>query len=78
MPDAIVTRPLGGQQGASHWKSAKRQRTLSLSDAAWELASELAMGSGSNRSEVVEILLREATRKQLDLVTIRSELVESA
>jgi len=43
MPTSPVQdRPIGGQQRTSHWESPKRQRTLSLSDDAWELVSVLA------------------------------------
>ena len=71
----ITTRPIGGLQRSSHWDSAKRQRTLSLSDGAWELCCQMAVESSSNRSEVVEILTRWAVAKGIDLVAIRAELL---
>jgi hypothetical protein len=75
MSQAITTRPIGGLQRTSHWDSPKRQRTLSLSDDAWELTSDMAMASSGNRSEVVEIIVRWAVVQKLSLNAIRAELL---
>ncbi len=72
---AITSRPIGGLQRTSHWDSPKRQRTLSLSDAAWELCCQLAVDSHTNRSEVVEIMARWAAAQKIDLNTIRAQLL---
>lgn len=63
MPDPttapeIRTRPIGGQQPTTHWGSAKRQRTLSMSDRGWDIACALAEATNTNRSEIVEVALR--------------------
>jgi hypothetical protein len=71
----ITSRPIGGLQRTSHWDSPKRQRTLSLSDAAWDLCCQLAMDSRTNRSEVVEIMARWAADQELDLNAIRAQLL---
>lgn len=78
MIQVISTRPIGGLQRTSHWDSAKRQRTLSLSDGAWELCCQMAVESSSNRSEVIEILTRWAVAQGLDLPTIRAQLLATA
>jgi hypothetical protein len=75
MSQAITARPIGGLQRTSHWDSPKRQRTLSLSDEAWELTSDMAMASSGNRSEVVEIIVRWAVVQKLSLNAIRAELL---
>jgi len=77
MADVISIRPIGGLQRTSHWNSAKRQRTLSLSDEGWDVACKLAMESRGNRSEVIEILLRWAERKGVNLEAIRAELLDA-
>ena len=71
----INDRPIGGQQGFSHWNSPKRQRTLSLSEDAWNLISNIAMSKGLNRSEVVEIMVRYVEAKGVDLPAARAELL---
>ncbi len=73
---SLTTRPIGGTQGTSHWKSAKRQRTLSLSDAGWELCSQMAAETQTNRSEVLEILIRWAEANRLDLLNARSRMLQ--
>jgi len=80
MPEAatetvLKVRPMGGNQPRTHWGSDKRQRTLSLTEEAWLLAGGLAEASGSNRSEVLEILLRNAHQQGLDLAGIRLKLL---
>ena len=75
-PDSTYTiRPMGGNQPRTHWRSEKRQRTLSLTHEAWLIFEELALASRSNRSEVVEILLRYAKREELNLPAIRETLL---
>ena len=63
---------MGGTQRRTIWREEKRQRTLSLTDTAWSLATNL--NSTLNRSEVFEILLRYADRESLDLTALREQL----
>ena len=74
----VQDRPIGGQQRTSHWDSPKRQRTLSLSDDAWELVSVLAEEEKLNRSEVIEILVRLARDTKIPLTGVRSGLLAKA
>ena len=71
----LKVRPMGGNQPRTHWQSDKRQRTLSLTEEAWSLAGALAAESNSNRSEVLEILLRHAAKTGMDLPEIRGTLL---
>ena len=73
----VQDRPIGGQQRTSHWDSPKRQRTLSLSDDAWDLVSMLAEEEKLNRSEVIEILVRLARDSKIPLTGVRSGLLTS-
>ena len=63
------------EQKLHHWNSAKRQRTLSLTDAVWEEISSLAEGYKINRSEVIEIIARIASDRQEDLIEKRLDLL---
>jgi hypothetical protein len=63
---------MGGTQRRTIWREEKRQRTLSLTDTAWTLATNL--DTSLNRSEVFEILLRYAQRESLDLTDLRQQL----
>lgn len=56
-----TNRPLGDSQSRTHWGTPKRCRSLSLSDEAWDLLTQLAAVKGLNRSEVFERLIRKAT-----------------
>ncbi len=69
-----ASRPMGGTQRRTVWQEEKRQRTLSLTDTAWVLATTLGETQGLNRSEVFEILLRYAQQKHLDLSSLRGQL----
>ena len=73
----VHDRPIGGQQRTSHWESPKRQRTLSLTDEAWDLVSSLAEQEKLNRSEVIEILVRLARDAKVPLTGIRTGLLNS-
>jgi len=68
----VPARPMGGTQRRTIWREEKRQRTLSLTDTAWTLATNL--DTSLNRSEVFEILLRYAQRESLDLTDLRQQL----
>jgi hypothetical protein len=56
-----TNRPLGDSQSRTHWGAPQRCRSLSLSDEAWDLLTQLAAVKGINRSEVFERLIRKAT-----------------
>ena len=71
----LKVRPKGGCQPRTHWNSDKRQRTLSLSERAWSLTGLLADENNSNRSEVIEILVRYASQQGLDLNAARIEVL---
>ena len=74
----IKTREMRAEQKLHHWSSAKRQRTLSLTDAVWEEISDLAEDHKINRSEVIEIIARLATESKDNLIAKRLELLEYA
>jgi len=63
------------EQKLHHWNSAKRQRTLSLTDAVWEEISDLAEKHKINRSEVIEIIARIASDRKEDLIAKRLDLL---
>ena len=63
------------EQKLHHWNSAKRQRTLSLTDAVWEEISDLAEKHKINRSEVIEIIARTASDRKEDLIAKRLDLL---
>ena len=71
-----ASRPMGGTQRRTVWQEEKRQRTLSLTDTAWLLATSLGETQGLNRSEVFEILLRYAQQETLDLASLRTTLTK--
>lgn len=67
-------RPMSGFARLSPWGS-KRQRTLSVSDDAWELLGELAAPFRGNRSEALEVVLRHFAEHPLDLKETRDRLL---
>jgi len=75
-PTIPASRPMGGTQRRTVWREEKRQRTLSLTDTAWTLATTLGETQGLNRSEVFEVLLRYAQQKTLDLATLRASIAK--
>jgi hypothetical protein len=72
----ISCRPMGGSGRTTPW-GAKTQRTLSISEEGWTMATGLATHYGLNRSEVLEILIRLAHQKKLDLGKVRTALLEA-
>lgn len=56
-----TNRPLADANSRTHWEAPKRCRSLSLTDEAWTLLTQIAVVHGTNRSEVVERLIRKAT-----------------
>ena len=74
----FTVRPMPGQGEATvirhHWSDEKRCRSLSLTQDAWKIMGSLADDCG-NRSEVVEIITRYAYKANLDLSSIRTELL---
>lgn len=68
---------MGGTQRRTVWREEKRQRTLSLTDTAWTLATALGETQGLNRSEVFEILLRYAQQQTLDLANLRTTIARA-
>ena len=77
----FTVRPMPGQGEATvirhHWSDEKRCRSLSLTQDAWKILGALANDCG-NRSEVVEIITRYAYNANLDLNSIRKELLQAA
>ena len=71
----IKSRPRGGLQKSTHWKSEKGQRTLSLTQEVWSYLDIIGAQSDCNRSECIEILVRHAHRTGLDLQGIRREIL---
>jgi len=64
---------MGGRSSHTPWGSSKIQRTISVTDEAWELWTESAEGAGINRSEQFEVLARKLSG--LDVGEMRSELL---
>lgn len=48
------------KDGRTQWGEPKRQRTLSLTDTCWDLLTEHAVTAGTNRSDWIEQLSRDA------------------
>ena len=61
---------------ALHPLEQRAQRTLSPSERAWSLTGLLADENGSNRSEVIEILVRYASLHGIDLNAARIEVLK--
>ena len=57
------------------WKSMKTQRTMSMTVEAWEALGNLASNGATSRSEVLEILIRAASRQKVDLGEERAALL---
>lgn len=49
------------------WKSVKTQRTMSMTLEGWEVLGRLAANASTSRSEVLEILIRNADEMGIDL-----------
>ena len=71
----IKTREMRPEQKLHHWNSPKRQRTLSLTDSCWDEVSGLADKFKLNRSEVIEIIARQAKENGDDLIEERYTLL---
>lgn len=74
---SISARPMGGVQRRTVWQEEKRQRTYSITDTGWLVNTAIAERHGMNRSEAIEILVRYADKMDLDLGSIRSQLIAS-
>ena len=59
------------------WKSMKTQRTMSLTVQAWKVLVDLATEASTSRSEVLEILIRNAHEGKLDLQEEKRLLIAS-
>ena len=57
------------------WQSMKTQRTMSMTVEAWDQLGDLASEGATSRSEVLEILIRSASRHKVDLVEERAALL---
>ena len=57
------------------WQSMKTQRTMSMTVEAWKVLGNLANEGATSRSEVLEILIRSASRQGVDLVEERAALL---
>ena len=57
------------------WQSMKTQRTMSMTVEAWDALGTLASEGSTSRSEVLEILIRSASRHKVDLVEERAALL---
>ena len=58
---------LNGSELRNSWNSIKTQRTMSMTLDAWELLGDLATSAATSRSEVLEILIRNAKSEGMDL-----------
>lgn len=70
-----LSRPMGGRSSHTPWGSSKIQRTISVTDEAWELWTEAAESAGINRSEQFEVVARKLA--SMDIQDMRSELLAS-
>jgi len=70
-----VSRPMGGKASQTSWQSNKIQRTLSVTNDAWDRWTAAAASLGANRSELFEVLSRVA--HQLDLQELRKDALDS-
>lgn len=68
-----LSRPMGGRTPNTPWGSSKVQRTLSVTDDAWEAWTEAAMKAGLNRSELFEVMARSVGG--LDVLHLRTGLL---
>ena len=59
----------------THWESRKSQRTLSLTEEVWDLLGALAERNESNRSEVVEVVVRTCVNNKIDVAAERESLL---
>ena len=57
------------------WQSMKTQRTMSMTVEAWGKLGDLATSSATSRSEVLEILIRQADLQGTDIVEARAALL---
>jgi hypothetical protein len=53
-----TSRPMGGRVAYTPWGSSKIQRTLSVTNEAWELWTAAAEEGATNRSEMFEVMAR--------------------
>lgn len=68
-----LSRPMGGRTPHTPWGSSKVQRTISITDEAWELWTAAAMKAGVNRSELFEVMARSVGG--LDVLHLRTGLL---
>ena len=57
------------------WQSMKTQRTMSMTVEAWEKLGHLATNSATSRSEVLEVLIRSALLRVVDIQEERQTLL---
>ena len=57
------------------WQSMKTQRTMSMTVEAWEQLGDLASNSHTSRSEVLEVLIRSALLRVIDIQEERQTLL---
>ena len=53
-----TSRPMGGRVAYTPWGSSKVQRTLSVTNEAWDLWTDTAIAADTNRSELFEVWAR--------------------
>ena len=68
-----LSRPMGGRSSHTPWGSSKIQRTISVTDEAWELWTEAAESAGINRSEQFEVVAR--CLEEMNITDMRSTLL---
>jgi hypothetical protein len=67
------SRPMGRSSGLNPWGTTKKQRTISVTDEAWDLWTDAAEKAQINRSEMFEVLARMASC--LNIEVMRAELL---
>lgn len=58
MPSGNLSRPMGGRTAHTPWGGSKVQRTISVTNEAWELWTAAAQKADINRSELFEVIAR--------------------
>lgn len=65
MPEYIV-QPKPQVTRTTHWGELKRCRSISMTDTCWQIITALADKHGTNRSEIVERVMRQEAQRDVD------------
>jgi len=65
---------MGGRTAYTPWGASKVQRTLSVTNTAWDLWTEVAEQGSTNRSELFEVIAR--VTPHLDITSLKAAALE--